>query len=181
MEQYSRLFLHFIHLLLHHTKQTEAFVFGTRLTRLTQALRHHEVDYAVETASGLVLDWSGGTRIGQSLKTFNFEWSRRVLGHGAIVLIISDGWERGDMTLLSREIERLSQSCWRLIWLNPMAGVEGYQPLVQGIQTVMPFCDDIMPLHNLHNLEQLVRKLSNISVSGSSPSRSTGRDLLAPI
>ena len=161
MDQYSRLFLHFIHSLSQGTQKTEAFVFGTRLTWLTPALRYSNVDTAVDRMAHLVRDWSGGTRIGESLKTFNYQWSRRVLGRGAIVLVISDGWERGDMALLRREVERLSQSAYRLIWLNPLAGTPGYEPRVQGIQTVLPFCDDFLPLHNLHSLEQLVARLGS--------------------
>lgn len=164
MDQYSRLFLHFIYLLNQGRQRTEAFVFGTRLTRLTPALRHRDIDTAITDAAQLVVDWSGGTRIGQSLKTFNYQWSRRVLGNGAIVLIISDGWERGDMALLAKEIKRLSESCWRLFWLNPMAGSPGYQPLVKGIETVLPYCDEFLPLHNLHSLEQLVLKLGKLNV-----------------
>ena len=161
MDAYSRLFLHFIHSLSQGTQKTEAFVFGTRLTWLTPALRYSDVDAAVDKMAHLVVDWSGGTRIGESLKTFNYQWARRVLGRGAIVLIISDGWERGDMALLRREIERLSQSAYHLIWLNPLAGTPGYEPRVQGIQTVLPFCDDFLPLHNLHSLEQLVTRLGS--------------------
>lgn len=161
MDQYSRLFLHFIHSLSQGIQETEAFVFGTRLTWLTPALRYSDVDAAVDKMAHLVLDWSGGTRIGESLKTFNYQWTRRVLGRGAIVLIISDGWERGDIALLRREIERLSQSAYRLIWLNPLAGTPGYEPRVLGIQTVLPYCDDFLPLHNLHSLEQLVNKLGS--------------------
>lgn len=160
MDAYSRLFLHFIHSLSQGIQETEAFVFGTRLTWLTPALRYSDVDAAVDKMARLVVDWSGGTRIGESLKTFNYQWARRVLGRGAIVLIISDGWERGDMALLRREIERLSQSAYRLIWLNPLAGTPSYEPRVQGIQTVLPYCDDFRPLHNLHSLEQLADNLA---------------------
>ena len=107
MDRYSRLFLHFIHSLSQDVRQVEAFAFGTRLTHLTPALRHNDVDTAVDKISHLVVDWSGGTRIGESLKTFNYQWSRRVLGWGATVLIISDGWERGDLDLLDKEMDRL--------------------------------------------------------------------------
>ena len=104
MERYSRLFLHFIYALVQETRHMEAFVFGTRLTYITPALRHSQVDAAVDKMSDLVVDWSGGTRIGESLRTFNYHWSRRVLGRGAVVMLISDGWDRGDIHLLEREV-----------------------------------------------------------------------------
>lgn len=164
MDSYSRLFLHFIHSLSQDVRHVEAFAFGTRLTHLTPALRHSDVDTAVDQISHLVRDWSGGTRIGESLKTFNYRWARRVLGWGATALIISDGWERGDLDLLDREMDRLSRSVHRLIWLNPLAGSPGYQPLVGGIRTVLPYCDEFLPLHNLHSLEQVVSRLGAVTL-----------------
>jgi uncharacterized protein with von Willebrand factor type A (vWA) domain len=164
MDSYSRLFLHFIHSLSRDVRHVEAFAFGTRLTHLTPALRHSDVDTAVDKISHFVLDWSGGTRIGESLKTFNYLWARRVLGWGATVIIISDGWERGDLELLDCEMDRLSRSVHRLIWLNPLAGSPGYQPLVGGIQTVLPYCDEFLPLHNLHSLEQVVTRLGAVTL-----------------
>ena len=164
MDRYSRLFLHFIHSLSQDVRQVEAFAFGTRLTRLTPALRHSDVDTAVDKISDLVVDWSGGTRIGESLKHFNYHWSRRVLGWGATVLIISDGWERGDLILLDKEMDRLRHSAYRLLWLNPLAGSPGYQPLVGGMQTVLPYCDEFLPLHNLHSLEQVVSRLGAVTL-----------------
>ncbi len=164
MDRYSRLFLHFIHSLSQDVRQVEAFAFGTRLTRLTPALRHSDVDTAVDKISHLVVDWSGGTRIGESLKSFNYQWSRRVLGWGATVIIISDGWERGDLALLDKEMDRLRRSAHHLLWLNPLAGSPGYQPLVGGIQTVLPYCDEFLPLHNLHSLEQVVSRLGAVTL-----------------
>jgi hypothetical protein len=161
MDRYSRLFLYFIYALTHNqTKQpVEAFVFGTRLTRITPALRHRDVDRVLDEVSELVQDWAGGTRIGESLKTFNFDWARRTLGRGAVVIIISDGWDRGDITLLAREIARLHRSVHRLIWLNPLLGAAGYQPLVAGIQAALPHVDDFLPLHNMASLEDLALQL----------------------
>lgn len=161
MDRYSRLFLHFIYALARgRMKQpVEAFVFGTRLTRITPALPHHDVDRALDDVSGLVQDWAGGTRIGKSLKTFNFAWARRTLGRGAVAIIISDGWDRGDIALLEREIGRLRRSVHRLIWLNPLLGAADYQPLALGIRTVLPYVDDFLPLHNLASLEDLVLRL----------------------
>ena len=164
MDRYSRLFLHFIHSLSQDVHHVEAFAFGTRLTHLTPALRHHDVDTAVGKIAHLVVDWSGGTRIGESLKAFNYRWSRRVLGWGATVIIISDGWERGDLELLDKEMDRLRRSAHRLLWLNPLAGSPGYQPLVGGIKTALPYCDEFLPLHNLHSLEQVVSRLGAVTL-----------------
>jgi uncharacterized protein with von Willebrand factor type A (vWA) domain len=168
MDRYSRLFLHFIYALARGPQQAErprqgieAFVFGTRLTRITPALRHHDVDRALDDVSGLVQDWAGGTRIGESLKAFNFAWARRTLGRGAVVIVISDGWDRGDLALLEREIGRLRRSIHRLIWLNPLLGAADYQPLALGIQTVLPYVDDFRPLHNLASLEELALQLGS--------------------
>jgi uncharacterized protein with von Willebrand factor type A (vWA) domain len=162
MERYSRLFLHFLYSLVQGIRDTEVFVFGTRLTRLTTALHHSDIDAALDKMSTLVLDWSGGTRIGESLKTFNYKWLRRVHGRGAMVIIISDGWDRGDMDLLDSEISRLQRSVYRLVWLNPLLGGPDYQPLVRGIQTALPHVDAFLPLYSLESLEQLTSYLSGI-------------------
>ncbi|MCX6030162.1 MAG: VWA domain-containing protein [Chloroflexi bacterium] len=164
MDRYSRLFLHFIYALGRGPQRVEAFVFGTRLTRITPALRHHDVDRVLDDVSGLVQDWAGGTRIGESLKTFNFTWARRTLGRGAVVIVISDGWDRGDIALLEREIGRLRRSVHRLIWLNPLLGAADYQPLALGIRTVLPYVDDFLPLHNLASLEELALQLGSQTV-----------------
>jgi uncharacterized protein with von Willebrand factor type A (vWA) domain len=162
MERYSRLFLHFMYSLVQSTQQTEVFVFGTRLTRLTHALRHSDVDSALDKLSSTVLDWSGGTRIGESLKKFNYSWLRRVHGRGAMVVIISDGWDRGDIDLLETEISRLQRSVYRLVWLNPLLGSPDYEPLVRGIQIALPYVDAFLPEHNLVSLEQLTIHLENL-------------------
>lgn len=159
MERYSRLFLHFLYALAQESQRVEVFVFGTRLTRLTPELRHKGVDQAVRRTSQAVLDWSGGTRIGESLRTFNYKWARRVLGRGAVLLMISDGWDRGEITLLDRELARLRRSVSRLIWLNPLLGSPDYQPLVRGIQVALPYIDEFLPLHNLDSFERLKETL----------------------
>ena len=105
-------------------------------------------------------DWSGGTRIGDSIKAFNFAWARRVLGQGAVVLVISDGWDRGEPDVLAREMARLHRSCHRLIWLNPLLGSPDYEPLMRGIQAALPYVDDFLPVHNLASLEQLAALLA---------------------
>ena len=162
MERYSELFLYLMFALAQRTVRVESFVFGTRLTRITPALRRKELRTALRETSQLVVDWSGGTRIGESLKSFNYNWARRVLGPGSVVLIISDGWDRGDPQLLDREIQRLHRSASRLVWLNPLSGVAGYEPLVRGIETVLPHIDDFLPIHNLSTLEQLAATLGQI-------------------
>ena len=111
-------------------------------------------------------DWGGGTRIGEAIKRFNFDWGRRVLGQGAVVLVISDGWDRGDVDLLRREVGRLARSCDRLIWLNPLLGSPGYRPLTRGIRAVLPLVDDFLPVHNLESLDQLGRVLGSVSARG---------------
>jgi len=162
MERYSRILLQFIHTISNGLRDVESFVFGTRLTRITRQLLQRDIDDAIESVSKHVNDWSGGTRIGEAIKDFNFHWGRRVLGRGAVVLLISDGWDRGDPQLLSREMSRLQHSCYRLIWLNPLLGTPGYQPLTQGMQAALPHVDDFLPVHNLNSLEELGEKLSSI-------------------
>jgi uncharacterized protein with von Willebrand factor type A (vWA) domain len=169
MERYSRILLQFVHTISDGLRDVETFVFGTRLTRITRLLREKDIDDAIAAVSKQVLDWSGGTRIGEALKDFNFAWGRRVLGRGAVVLLISDGWDRGDPKLLGREMTRLQHSCHRLIWLNPLLGSPGYQPLTQGMQAALPNVDDFLPVHNLASLEQLGEKLS--ALGGGRPER----------
>jgi uncharacterized protein with von Willebrand factor type A (vWA) domain len=162
MERYSRILLQFIYILSNHLEKVEAFVFSTRLTRITRYLKERDVDGALDQVARAVQDWSGGTRIGEVVKTFNYDWGRRVLGQGAIVLIISDGWDRGDIDLLKREMNRLQLSCQRLIWLNPLLGSPNYEPLTRGIQAALPYIDDFIPVHNLASLEQLGRMLEQL-------------------
>jgi len=169
MERYTRILLHFIHTIAGGLEGVEAFLFATRLTRITRHLRYRSIDQAVSEVARTVPDWAGGTRIGQSLKTFNFQWARRVLGGGAVVLIISDGWDRGEPELLAKETSRLQRSCSRLIWLNPLAGSPTYQPLTQGMQAALPYVDDFLPIHNLNSLATLARYLGSLS-----PHRSLG-------
>jgi len=168
MEPYSRLLLHFIYAVSHPRSadpgisRVEAFAFGTRLTRLTQELAERDVDRALQAAAHRIEDWGGGTRTGDALREFNFNWSRRLLGQGAAVLIISDGWDRGDIALLGQEMERLHRSCHRLIWLNPLLGSPDYQPLTRGIVAALPHVDDFLPVHNLASLEQLGELLASL-------------------
>ena len=163
MDRYARLLLRFVHALGQGLEATEVFVFGTRLTRITRELRKRDVDDAIGDVVNSVDDWSGGTRIGEAIKTFNYRWSRRVLRSGATVVIISDGWDRGDPALLAREMARLQRSCRRLIWLNPLLGAPGYQPLTQGMRAALPFVDDFLPVHNLRSLEALAQLLGQVA------------------
>lgn len=162
MEKYSRLVLQFFYCLSHNLKNVECFVFGTRLTRITPALKLKNIDLALSEAAFHVVDWSGGTRIGESLHYFNREWSRRVLRRGAITLIVSDGWERGNTEQLKREMRYLQLRCHRLIWLNPLLGKNTYQPLVEGMQVALQHVDDFLPIHNLNSLSMLSNHLQLI-------------------
>ncbi len=162
MDRYSRILIQFVHTLHAGLRSVETFVFGTRLTRITRMLEHKDIDEAVDLVGKMVLDWGGGTRIGEAIKDFNFQWGRRTLGRGAVVLLISDGWDRGDPALLGREIARLQRTSYRLIWLNPLLGMPGYQPLTRGLQVALPYVDDFLPVHNLHSLEQLGAMLANM-------------------
>ncbi len=164
MERYTRMLLHFMHALTGELERVEAFLFATRLTRVTQQFQYRDIDQAVNEVSQAVPDWSGGTRIGENLKRFNFRWARRVLGWGAVVLVISDGWDTGEPALLADEMERLQRASYRIVWLNPLLGAEGYQPLAQGMQEVLPFVDDFLPVHNLASLEELAGHLSSLDV-----------------
>ena len=164
MERYSGLLLRFIcGMARSQARPIEAFVFGTQLTHITPHLRSRDIERAVAEIMRSVPDWSGGTRIGQSLRTFNLRWARHVLGRSAVVLLISDGWDRGDIELLGREIARLQRSCHRLIWLNPLLGSPLYEPLTMGLQAALPFVDDFLPIHNLESLEQLAAEFDRLS------------------
>jgi uncharacterized protein with von Willebrand factor type A (vWA) domain len=162
MERYTRLLLHFMHTLASSIYQVESFVFATRLTRITRPLRHKSIDVTLQHVSASVKDWGGGTRIGDALHDFNYRWSRRVLGHGAVAILISDGWDRGDPEILRRETERLQHNSYRLIWLNPLLGAPQYEPLTRGAQSILPFVDDFLPVHNLASLEMVARELRRV-------------------
>ncbi len=160
MSRYSRMLLHFMHAVTNDRDRVYSFVFGTRLTNITRYLRQKDVDVAVEAVSGQVLDWSGGTRIGSCLETFNRDWARRVLGQGAVVLFISDGLDRDNAEGLAGQVERLHKSCRRLIWLNPLLRYEGYRPKSLGARAILPHVDEFRTVHNLHSLTQLAEVLS---------------------
>lgn len=163
MERYTRLLLNFVHGIASGLEQrVETFVFSTRLTCITRPLKNKNVDQALIEVFKAVPDLAGGTRIGDIIKSFNFEWGRRVLGGGAVVLFISDGWDRGDPELLEKEMGRLQRTCNRLIWLNPLLGSPKYEPLTRGTQAAIKYVDDFLPVHNLASLEDLVGYLSEL-------------------
>ncbi|ACI98491.1 vWA domain-containing protein [Rhodospirillum centenum] len=160
MGQYSRMLLHFLHAVTNDRDRVHCFLFGTRLSNITRHLRTRDVDLALEKVGRTVQDWSGGTRIGQCLHEFNRVWSRRVLGQGALVLLITDGLDRDAAEGLSAEMERLHRSCRRLIWLNPLLRWEGFAPKASGVRAMLPHVDDFRPVHNLRSLSQLAAVLA---------------------
>src|ERR1700730_15806452 len=167
MGEYTRLFLHFLHAVTDARKRVHSFLFGTRLTNVTRALRARDPDEALAACSASVADWSGGTRIATSLRAFNKQWARRVLGQGAIVLLITDGLERDPDDRLAFEIDRLHRSCRRLIWLNPLLRFHGFEARALGVRTMLPHVDEFRAVHNLASMEELCRALSGrAGVSG---------------
>ena len=159
MADYTRLFLHFLHVL-GQTRRVSTFLFGTRLTNVSRALRHRDPDEALAACAAEALDWAGGTRIAASLHDFNQHWSRRVLGQGAIVLLFTDGLERDGLDALRIEIERLHLSSRRLIWLNPLLRFDGFAAKAGGLRTMLPHVDEFRPIHSLASMAGLVRALS---------------------
>ena len=162
MDMYTRILLHFIYTLHSYSRNVEAFTFGTRLSRITHYLNKKDVSDAMELVNDTVKDWSGGTRIGETLSSFNLLWGRRVLSGGAVILVISDGWDTGEVDKLDREMDRLHRSCHRLIWLNPNLGYEGFKPLTKGFEVIMPHLDDFLPIHNLNSLLDLGSALADL-------------------
>jgi hypothetical protein len=162
MELYAEMFLYFIHAAQGRLGRVEAFVFSTRLSRITREIRYRDPRLALRRVTGVVDDWSGGTRIGDALADFNRIWSRRVTRGGAIGLIISDGWDTGEPDLLDSEMARFARSVRRVVWLNPIAGRPGYAPEARGIRTVLPYVDDFLAAGTLLDLRQVVRLLESV-------------------
>jgi uncharacterized protein with von Willebrand factor type A (vWA) domain len=169
MSEYTRLFLHFLHAVTDARKRVSTFLFGTRLTNVTRAIRQRDPDEALAACSADVADWSGGTRIASSLHLFNKQWARRVLSQGAVVLLITDGLERDADDTLSFEMDRLHRSCRRLIWLNPLLRFDGFEARAKGVRTMLPHVDELRPIHNLQSMAELVRALSGASAKGYDP------------
>ena len=160
MDRYARVLLHFVYRLLIHHKRVHAFVFGTRLTCITRQLKHRDVDVALKNVSQTVPDWAGGTRIGSCLHAFNHRWNRRVLGQGALLLLITDGLDRDNPETLRAEMERLKNSCHRLIWLNPLLRYAEFSPQAGGIRVMLPFVDEFRSVHCLDSLTSLIQVLN---------------------
>ena len=160
MSQYTRLFLHFLHAVTEREKRVTTFLFGTRLTNVMRSIRQRDPDEALAACGAHVVDWSGGTRIATSLHDFNKHWARRVLGQGAVVLLITDGLERDADDTLAFEMDRLHRSCRRLIWLNPLLRFDGFEPRAKGVKTMLAHVDELRPVHNLESMTTLVRALS---------------------
>jgi uncharacterized protein with von Willebrand factor type A (vWA) domain len=174
MERYSRMLLHFAHALARRHRRVEAFLFSTRLTRVTAALRDRRLDAAMAHVAHAVPDWSGGTRIGAALRELQRSWGRRVLHGGPVVLLISDGWDRGEPAQLREQMARLQRSCARLIWLNPLIGTADYAPLTRGLQAALPYVDDFLAARTLRNLGDLALHLNALAARRPSSS-STAR------
>jgi uncharacterized protein with von Willebrand factor type A (vWA) domain len=160
MNPYSRMFLHFLHAITNDRDRVSVFVFGTRLTNITRQLRHRDVDVAMARVAEAIKDWSGGTRIGASLREFNFRWGRRVLAQNACVLLVSDGLDREAGEGLGEEMERLAKSCHRLVWLNPLLRYEKFEARPAGVRAMLPHVDLFLPVHNLKSLVDLAKTLS---------------------
>lgn len=169
MSQYTRLFLHFLHAITDARKRVTTFLFGTRLTNVTRAIRQRDPDEALAACSTNVADWSGGTRIATSLHDFNKQWARRVLGQGAVVLLITDGLERDPDETLSFEMDRLHRSCRRLIWLNPLLRFDGFEARAKGVRAMLPHVDELRSIHNLKSMTDLVKALSGQAAKGYDP------------
>jgi uncharacterized protein with von Willebrand factor type A (vWA) domain len=166
MELYTRTLLLFAHALSRRRRDVEAFLFATRLTRVTHELRAAKPDAAMAAVSRAVQDWSGGTRIGDALRVFHQRWRRRTLHSRSIVILISDGWDRGEPRVLRDEIARLHRSCHRLIWLNPLIGTIDYAPLTRGLQAALPFVDDFLPVRTLRDVRDLALHLGALDAHG---------------
>jgi uncharacterized protein with von Willebrand factor type A (vWA) domain len=162
MEAYTRLLLHMSHALAREWGRVETFTFGTRLTRITRQLRERRPDSALARVSRTVADWSGGTRIGDALHEFNLRWSRRVLGRGAIVLLVTDGWERGDPSRLEDEAARLQRAAYRLIWLDPLSGTRDYSPDSRGARALVAHVDDHLAANTLNGLMRIAELLGKV-------------------
>ena len=160
MNPYSRMFLHFLHAITNDRDRVSVFVFGTRLTNITRQLRHRDVDVAMARVAEAIKDWSGGTRIGASLREFNYRWARRVLGQNACVLLVSDGLDREAGEGLSEEMERLSKSCRSLVWLNPLLRYEKFEARPAGVRAMLPHVDLFLPVHNLKSLVDLAKAIN---------------------
>jgi uncharacterized protein with von Willebrand factor type A (vWA) domain len=160
MEPYARALVRFVHAGVAGRQRVEAFTLGTRLTRVTRELSSRDPDRALRDAGTRVEDWSGGTRLGETLRRFNDEWGVRGMARGAVVVILSDGWDRGDPAALAAEMERLHRVTHRIVWVNPLKVTPGYAPLARGMAAALPFVDEFVEGHSLEALEQLTKVIN---------------------
>jgi uncharacterized protein with von Willebrand factor type A (vWA) domain len=160
MARYAQILMHFLHAVTNHRDRVHVFLFGTRLSNVTRQLRARDAEVAFQMVAHVVPDWSGGTRIGEAINGFNRLWARRVLGQGAVVLLITDGLDREGARGLAEAMDRLHRSCRRLIWLNPLLRWSGFQPKSQGIRAMLPHVDEFRPIHSLESMEELCRALA---------------------
>jgi len=160
MSRYAEIMLHFLHGVANDRQRVEVFLFGTRLSKVTRQMKHRDPEQCFAMISSLIPDWSGGTRIGEALAAFNRLWSRRVLGQGAVVLLVTDGLDRDGANGLAESMARLHRSCRRLIWLNPLLRWDGFTPVNQGARAMLPYVDEFRPVHNLNSLKDLIATLS---------------------
>jgi hypothetical protein len=160
MARYAQILLHFLHAVANDRERVQIFLFGTRLSNVTRQLRAKDPEVAFQMVAQIVPDWSGGTRIGEALEQFNRSWARRVLGQGAVVLLVTDGLDRDGAKGLAENMDRLHRSCRRLIWLNPLLRWDGFEPRSQGIRAMLPYVDEFRPVHNLASLRSLIDLLS---------------------
>ncbi len=160
MEAYSRALLRFVHATVLARGRVEAFALGTRLTRLTREMATLDPDRALANAAGRVDDWSGGTRLGESIRGFNDEWAVRGMARGAVVVILSDGWDRGEPELMAEQMARLQRVAYRVVWSNPLKATDGYAPLARGMAAALPFLDEFVEGHSLRALEELAEAIN---------------------
>jgi hypothetical protein len=163
MERYSRMLLHFAHAMRRRHQRVEAFLFSTGLTRITRELGRPAIDDAMARVSRAVPDWSGGTRIGEALRALNRPGARHAIGGRPVLLLVSDGWDRGSPAMLAREMARLQRNCHRVVWLNPLIGTAGYEPLTEGLRAALPYVDDFLPARTLQDLADLARQLNALA------------------
>jgi uncharacterized protein with von Willebrand factor type A (vWA) domain len=160
MDLYSRALLRFMHAAVAGRRRVDAFAMGTRLTRVTRELSSRDPDQALRSAAAAVADWSGGTRLGDSLRVYNNDWGMRGMSRGAVVVILSDGWERGDPTVIADQMARLSRVAHKVVWVNPLKASPGYAPVARGMAAALPYIDEFVDGHNLHALKDLVEIVS---------------------
>jgi uncharacterized protein with von Willebrand factor type A (vWA) domain len=160
MEPYARALLHFVHAAVSGRQKVEAFAIGTRLTRVTRELNSRDPDKALAQASTRVTDWSGGTRLGECLRLFNDQWGVRGMARGAIVVVLSDGWDRGDPAVLGAEMQRLQRVSYHMIWVNPLKVSPGYAPLARGMAAALPYVDHFVEGHSMAAMEELAQVIA---------------------